>query len=405
MAITFRSCLDWLSNIIGDYFASTTTADGNLAKTTFIDTSLARFPDDWLKQWWLILGDKKGFISPTSHNDPENVWDSEPWAYDGDTDTSAGTRIDYEGVSFPLQLLFKYPFKCFKVRVTPHASENIITMYVNGYLGNSLIFSHIIDREQWNIDIPVTPPKTIDRIDIIFYCTGVGTGLAYIKEIDAEAVIGLELRQIKAWHQADCVGEVYAPAPERILSAFTYSLHRFSPDDKQRCINEALYDVYPSLYLRVQEEITGLGSSYNEYDVPAAFAESYPRQAYIKKTVNNIVSYERLFDISYRMVNGVAKLYATIETDETLVLIGGKPLIPFTSLDSSLDISDKCARVICLKAAVNLYRMQTSLVNAGDAGRFEALATRWEAQYNELIKEAAMSPLLDRVRADWSWLG
>ena len=403
MAITFRSCLDWLSNIIGDYFASTTTTNGNIAKTTFIDTSLARFPDDWLKNWWITLGEKKGFISPTSHNDPDSEWNREEQAYDGFDYSSATNWILAGQWGKPIEFLFN-TFKCFKVQInTTDTHADIDQIVVQIYRDDEMLVSYT-GTKPWETEVPLYVPAFANKVKVRFHNGGTGYVMAAINEIEAQGIIGLELRQIKAWHQADCVGEVYVPAPERILSGLGYSLHRFSPDDKQRCINEVLYDVYPSLYERVQEEITGLGTSYNEYDMPAAFAESYPQQAYIKKTVNNIVSYERLFDISYHRVNGQAKLYAVIDTDETLVLIGDKPLNPFTSLDSSLDISDKCARAICLKAAINLYRMQTSIINAEDAGRFETLATRWEAQYDKLIEEVSMPSLLDRVRADWSWL-
>ena len=123
--ITLRQCINWLSDRAGDSLSSTTTGDGDEDKTTFIDASLARFPDGWIEDWWITLGEKKGWILPASHNDPDSEWNYEERAYDEDTDTKASTTVSEDGWGSYLEFTTT-AFKCFTISVTANASDNII---------------------------------------------------------------------------------------------------------------------------------------------------------------------------------------------------------------------------------------------------------------------------------------
>jgi len=62
MSITLSSFLDKVSILLNDYLTGTTTADGNTAKTTFIDSSLSKYPDNYFgspernPEWWAYVG-------------------------------------------------------------------------------------------------------------------------------------------------------------------------------------------------------------------------------------------------------------------------------------------------------------------------------------------------------------
>ena len=75
MTITLSSFLDKVSILLDDYLTSTTTDDGNSAKTTFIDSSLSKYPDNYFgnpdrdPEWWAYVGGElrsiKDFVGNT----------------------------------------------------------------------------------------------------------------------------------------------------------------------------------------------------------------------------------------------------------------------------------------------------------------------------------------------------
>jgi hypothetical protein len=58
---------------------------------------------------------------------------------------------------------------------------------------------------------------------------------------------------------------------------------------------------------------------------------------------------------------------------------------------------------VAFKAAANLYRLYAAKVNSADATRFEALASRFETEFERLVKIKRMPYLYDRVGIDWDW--
>ena len=213
-----------------------------------------------------------------------------------------------------------------------------------------------------------------------------------------------EARDVEDSLQPEGVIIVRNAFTSQVLSSVAYELHRFHPDKKKVAINQALYAAYPYLYKRLEDvSLTGTGDSDTEYDVPVAFSDRFPDQVWLKTTSSTLISFERFYDFDFKDVAGSKKFYADIATTKTILLIGKTWLTQFTNDASTTELTDEQAEVVALKAAANLYRMYSGIINAQDSSRFDELANRRDAEFEELIKRKRM-PELYRLGLDWTWL-
>jgi len=100
---------------------------------------------------------------------------------------------------------------------------------------------------------------------------------------------------------------------------------------------------------------------------------------------------------------GNLEFYASIDEKYLIALQGRAPLSQFSTDVSTTELTDTQARIVCFKAAANLYRMLSAKADAKDSGRFDSLANRYEDEFLRKIRFRAM-PYLQRLSPDWRWL-
>jgi len=110
---------------------------------------------------------------------------------------------------------------------------------------------------------------------------------------------------------------------------------------------------------------------------------------------------------NYRIIDpaniGSFQFYADINEKYIIALVGQAQLTQFTNDASTTELTDEQAEVVCLKAAVNFYRMFSSLIDAQDSGRADSLATRYQAEFDDLIHKRRMPILKQSMSVDWGW--
>jgi len=212
-----------------------------------------------------------------------------------------------------------------------------------------------------------------------------------------------QLRSIKNFVSATGTILVHKAFTAQIATSKSYSMHRFDRDKKIAACNQALNEVYPYFYQRVEDETTldGTGASDNDYTVPAAFIE-FPDQIWQKHTSGSVITYTQITDFVAKEVGGTMKFYANITTGDDILLIGKKYLSQFTNDASTTELTSGQADVVALLAASILYRNLSGLVNATDSGRFDSLANRYEMRWDDRKLKTAM-PVIMTGRLDWEW--
>ena len=206
--------------------------------------------------------------------------------------------------------------------------------------------------------------------------------------------VAAESRDVEDFLQPEGVVMVHSAFTAKVLATVAYELHKHHPDKKKIAINQALLAAYPYLYKRLEDvSLTGTGSGVTEYDVPAAFTDGFPLQIWLKSTSGTKISFEEFLDADYKEVAGAKKFYADIATTYTILLLGRTWLTPFTNDASTTELTDEQAHIVCLKAAANLYRMGSAVVNAEDSSRFDSLASIYDSEFDKLLSLKRMPSL------------
>ena len=206
-----------------------------------------------------------------------------------------------------------------------------------------------------------------------------------------------QLRTIKN-SISDGVLEVHTAFSGQVVTSTAYTLHRFDRVKKTTAINQALYDCYPWFYKELEDDstLTGTGSSDNEYEVPSAFTD-FPTRIIIQELDGSEYELGELRDYYVKGTN----FYADIDVGDTIVLIGQTYLSQFTNDASTTELSLAQLRVVSLLAASNLYKMLANVVNASDAGRYDALSARLLAEYDKRKLAMGMPFHLPRNVQNW----
>ena len=217
------------------------------------------------------------------------------------------------------------------------------------------------------------------------------------------AYISSQLRSIKQFTSSSGTGEVHKAFSAQIASSTAYELHRFDRDQKIIACNQALYDAYPYFYLRVEDLTTldGKGPSNTEYEVPSTFTD-FPDQIFEEYESSNIKSYIPIVHYQVTDISGTKKFYANITKDRDILLIGKKYLSQFTNDASTTELSAGQANTIVLLAASIFYRMLSGTVNAADSERYDSLANRYEARWDERKFRDGMALIAQRD-IDFAW--
>lgn len=110
--------------------------------------------------------------------------------------------------------------------------------------------------------------------------------------------------------------------------------------------------------------------------------------------------------LNYTVITGDnAKFYADVDDDHLILCVGQSPLTAFTTTDTStteLD-TDEQAEIVALKATANLYKMSVATVDSSDEKRYKEQAYSWEMEYLYRIRRKFMPPLVDKIGIDWDW--
>jgi len=213
-----------------------------------------------------------------------------------------------------------------------------------------------------------------------------------------------EARAVEDSWQPEGIVQVYKPFTSQVAISTPYEFHKYHPDDKKAAINNALLSAYPYFYKRIEDvTLTGKGAADTEYAVPAAFADGFPDQVWLKKITGSEISFEEFFNVDFKTIAGSKKFYANISTDYTILLIGKTWLTSLTTEASATELTDEQAAIVCLKAAANLWRQKTTVVDAEDSGRFDTLADQKDLEFERLVRLRAM-PEISHFSMDWSTL-
>lgn len=348
MSKTLTVIRDKLDELTGEeIYGGTTSSAGATDKTTAIDISLARYPDDYFKDFYL-------YTTPSSTLEERKV----------KTFLSpSGTLTVWEAFSAQVATSKTYTLSKFT------KAEKLVA------INRALVDSY---------------PYFYNRI------TGVLIGQG---SRDREYLISA----IK--------GDAFTEIPQQLYVHTCYSGEHTGSDgaavltdsgavwdlDDESLVGHVVYNVADGSYGTISAETattmtaTLAGGTDNDWDK----GDEYLIAKNIKpeRTLN--------FDV---ITGDRAKFYANVDDDHLILCVGHSPLTVFTSTDTStteLD-TDEQAEIVALKSAANLYKMAVATVDSDDVKRYREQAYSWEMEYLYRIRRKFMPPLVNKIKIDWS---
>lgn len=338
-----------LEEIIGEaIYSGTTSGAGAADYSTALDASLAKYPDDYFKEWYLY--------------------------------TTAGTTLEERRVETflsPSGTLKVY--ELFSARV---ATSKAYTL------------SHFTKAEK----LAAINRALVDSYSYFYNrITGVLLGQG---SRDREYLISA----IK--------GDTFTEIPQQLYVHTCYSGEHTGSDgaavltdsgagwdlDDESLIGHVVYNVTDGSYGTITAETattmtaTLAGGTDNDWDEDDEYLIAKNKKP--ERTLN--------FDV---ITGDNAKFYANVTDTELILCVGQSPLTAFTSTDTStteLD-TDEQAEIVVLKAAANLYKMSAATVDSSDATKYKEQAYQWEMEYLYRIRRKFMSPLVNKIGINWDW--
>ena len=218
---------------------------------------------------------------------------------------------------------------------------------------------------------------------------------------------GTTLKPIKDFVSNTGTIVLYSAFGSQVASSTAYSIHRYDRDKKKAAINSALYDAYPYFYKRVEDNTTldGKGASDNQYTISSTMGfTDFPDQIWKQHTGDTTTLFTRtlITDYTYEYIGGAWNFYANISTSDDIYLVGKTYLSQLSTDAGTTELDTQQARCVALKAAEILYSRMANTVNATDAGRYEALASRFRSLWDR-DKEIYRMPVL-ATKLDFGWM-
>lgn len=351
MSIALSAMRTQLNGILGDIITGTTNANGDSDKKSFIDTSLAQYPDGYFGGW-------AAFIPSASEEKMVDVFIS-----------PEGTVRVYSPYTAQVNTNIAYELHRFGTGEKKNAlNQALYDVYPTFYkrLFDTTLWGqndYGVDPDEFNKFLYTVPTTFVEFPDEIWLLEGyIGThtgsdNASTLTDSAADFTIN-ELIGLTVYNKTDgSSGTVTANTATTITATLT----------------------------------GGTGSDWDEDD------------EYIIQKPNIIP--ERFFDFTVMDRANLASLqfYADIDEKYLIRLAGKGQLTQFTTEATTTELTVDQARIVCFKAAGILYRMYSSRANSQDAARFEALATRFEAEYERMADRKQMPISAARLGLDWSW--
>jgi len=353
MSITLASMRGILTNKIGDVLVTgTTSGAGNTNKTTAVDSSLAEFDDThYFEGWTLYLTvaaegrTVKEFMPPSGTLLVSNAYTAQ-----------VGAPVAYE--------LHRYDPDNKKIALN-QALRDVYPYYYKRLYDTTLYGqnSYGVDPNEFN-KFTYTVPSTFsyfpDQIWLQEGYIGTHTGS------DGDAALE---DTTKSWETSELVG-----------------LTLYNKTDGSSGTVTANTSTAVSATLS--------GGTNSDWDADDEYIIQNPSKKPIRLTDFTVIDPANI---------GSFQFYADINEKYIIALVGQAQLTQFTDDASETELTGEQAEVVCLKAAVDFYRIFSSLIDAQDSGRADSLAARYQEEFDDLIHKRRMPIIKQGLTIDWGF--
>lgn len=415
MSKSFTTIREKLDEIIGEknFISLTTSAAGATDKTTAVDASLARYKDNYFKNWYLhltVAGEErkvKTFLSPSG---TLTIWE----AFSAQVATSKGYSlskfsIDEKKVAINRALADSYSYfynRLSGVLIGLHTSDKDDREYLLStiigdtfteipqqiYVHDCYYGDHTGDDDASTLTDSSKSWDTDELVGHVVYNKTDGSYGTITANTATTVTATLANGTGDDWDEDD---EYIIPKnlmPERSLSyqTLTGDNTKFYADvtDKKLilCIGQAQLTPFT--------KYTGTHDGAANASVLTDSGESWTTDMFKGAVVYNIT------DGSYGTVtaNTATTITATLAngTDDDWDVDDTFHVTNVTELDT-----DEQAEIVALKAAANLYKMAVATVDSSDASKYKEQAYQWEMEYLYRIKRRFMAPLTNKIGIRW----
>ena len=341
-----RNKLDELTG--EEIYGGTTSSGGASDFTTAIDISLARYPDDYFKDWYLYTTAGASTLEERRVKTFLSL---------------SGTLTVYEAFSAVVATSKTYTLSRFsKAEKLAAINRALVDSYPYFYnrITGVLIGQHTDDSNDQEYLLTSIIGDTFTEIPQQLYIHD-----CYHGEHDGAADASALTDSNKDWETSELVGHVV-----------------YNKTD----------DSYGTITANTATTVTAIlaNGTDDNWDIDDEYIIRKPKMP--GRSLNfNVITGDR------------AKFYADVDDDHLILCVGQSPLSAFATDASTTELdTDEQAEIVTLKATANLYKMTAATVDSSDEKRYREQAYSWEMEYLYKIRRRFMPPLINKIKVDWS---
>lgn len=208
---------------------------------------------------------------------------------------------------------------------------------------------------------------------------------------------GIE-RKVRNYYTANATLNVFGGALTADSSnTQTIRLSRIPYGQKQRAINTAISELYPTVHKWAVDKSLATNMNLFEYPLPSAFI---PHGDVFSVAVNTVLANAAtewkqtyIYDKGFSITNeGNTLRLSSLHTNNYEIKIEGiTPLETVVNPSDTVNIDEPQTSLLIAYAKYKLYMNQLEPVASQDVGRYESASARAFAEYKRLLKTARMS--------------
>lgn len=339
-----------MSKELGDYVSSTTTAAGSGDKNTFIDASMACYPDEYFKDWYVHLTVADEYRRIESFLSPSGTFKA-PYAFSALVATSIAYTLHKYDPTWKTTCINQALFDVF-----PDYYEFVVDeLYGQTDYGES---PNEFNKYAYTIPSTFHNLPTEIYVQDAYYGTHTGSDDAAVLTDSAANWTVNELAGLQIHNKTD--------GSEIAVDSNTSTT------------------------------VTGTlaGGTDNDWDKDDEYIIRKPNAMPIR-----LAGYEAIATAS-----GSWQIYVpAIREGQILLLVGKEYFDDLSAIDSTVELTIPEEKVVAKKAASRLFETLAKMVGSRDATRFMALSGTLNTDYSNALRKSPMENLKGKLRCNWNW--
>ena len=201
-------------------------------------------------------------------------------------------------------------------------------------------------------------------------------------------------RKVRFYYTANGTCNVFGAALSSDTNVADVQIHRYSYTKKRIAINDAIKELYPTLYREFDDNSVVTNSALYEYNLPAYIEGGEIRQVLINTTQTTTTSedYDRVWNWSQINEGRTLRMPGLFASGHKVRIIGTSPINTLSGPSNTIPLSGESQlSLLTAYAKYKLYQSVGQPVSSEDVSRYKNDSAEAYGEYLRLLPRARMA--------------